>query len=133
MGRRQQVAVIGHRPPAGNELRIATAWRGGPPKPAGLAAGDVLLAIDGLRVTPGNEQLLQRQQPGDGQQASGRRTADRLRLAEPPAGRIGWWWVGRRKYAAEWLAGRMMSDALTSGAPMGYDAAPCTFANANPF
>ena len=50
----------------GNELRIATAYRGGPAEAAGLAAGDVLLAIDGLRVTPGNvERLLQRRQAGD--------------------------------------------------------------------
>jgi len=50
----------------GNELRIATAYRGGPAEAAGLAAGDVLIAIDGLRVTPGNvERLLQRRQASD--------------------------------------------------------------------
>ena len=50
----------------GNELRIATAYRGGPAEAAGLAAGDVLIAIDGLRVTPGNvERLLQRRLAGE--------------------------------------------------------------------
>ena len=74
----------------GNELRIATAYRGGAAEVAGLAAGDVLIAIDGLRVTPGNvERLLQRRQPGDVVEIHGFRRDElitcRLRLAEPPA------------------------------------------------
>ena len=74
----------------GNELRIATAYRDGPAEAAGLAAGDVLLAIDGLRVTPGNvERLLQRRQPGDVVEIHGFRRDElitcRPRLAEPQA------------------------------------------------
>ena len=74
----------------GNELHIATVYRNGPAEAAGLAAGDVLLAIDGLRVTPGNiERLLQRRQPGDLVEIHSFRRDElqvaRLRLAEPPA------------------------------------------------
>ena len=86
-----KVPSLGIKPASeGNELRIATAWRGGPAEAAGLAAGDVLLAIDGLRVTPGNvERLLQRRQPGDVVELHCFRRDElltaRLRLAEPPA------------------------------------------------
>lgn len=49
----------------GGELRIANVYRDGAAERAGLAAGDTLLAIDGLRVTAANfERLLQRYQPG---------------------------------------------------------------------
>ena len=50
----------------GNELRIATAYSRGAAETAGLAGGDVLIAIDGLRVTPANlERILQRKRAGD--------------------------------------------------------------------
>ncbi|MEF8754047.1 MAG: PDZ domain-containing protein [Accumulibacter sp.] len=50
----------------GSELRLATVYDGGPAQAAGLAAGDLLLAIDGLRVTPANlERLLARHRAGD--------------------------------------------------------------------
>lgn len=46
-----------------NELKLATVFDGGAAQAAGLAAGDLLLAIDGLRVTPAtlDKQLARRQ------------------------------------------------------------------------
>lgn len=50
----------------GNELKLATVYDQGAGQKGGLAAGDVFVAIDGLRVTPGNlEKQLARHQPGD--------------------------------------------------------------------
>jgi predicted metalloprotease with PDZ domain len=50
----------------GNEVKLATVYTGGPAQAAGLAAGDVLVAIDGLRVTAGTlERLLARHRAGD--------------------------------------------------------------------
>ena len=49
-----------------NEIRLATVFDGGAAQTAGLAAGDALLAVDGLRVTPSTlDKLLARHQPGD--------------------------------------------------------------------
>ena len=49
----------------GKEVRLATVYAGGAAQPAGLAAGDLLLAIDGLRVTPASlEPQLARHAPG---------------------------------------------------------------------
>lgn len=74
----------------GNELRIATAYRGGAAEAAGLSAGDVLLAIDGLRVLPnGLDRLLQRRRAGEIVEVHAFRRDElivsRVRLAEPPA------------------------------------------------
>jgi len=50
----------------GNDVKLATVYDGGPAQHAGLSAGDVLVAIDGLRVTGKNlDQLLGRRKPGD--------------------------------------------------------------------
>jgi len=50
----------------GNELRLATVFDGGAAQAAGLSAGDVLVAIDDLRVTSTSlEKQLARRQPGD--------------------------------------------------------------------
>lgn len=50
----------------GQEARIAHAYDGGAAMAAGLAGGDILLAVDGLRVTSGNLGiLLSRYAPGD--------------------------------------------------------------------
>ncbi|MBW7901539.1 MAG: M61 family metallopeptidase [Rhodocyclaceae bacterium] len=49
------------------EVRLATVYRGGAAERAGLAAGDALLAIDGIRVTPATlDRRLARYRPGDG-------------------------------------------------------------------
>ena len=49
-----------------NEARLANVFDGGPAQAAGLSAGDIVLAIDGLRVTSTTlDKLLARHQPGD--------------------------------------------------------------------
>ncbi|WP_153111932.1 M61 family metallopeptidase [Propionivibrio limicola] len=50
----------------GNELKLATVYDGGPAQQAGLAAGDVLVAIDGLRIKPSEfDKRLSRLRAGD--------------------------------------------------------------------
>jgi len=56
---------LGARARGGAELTLAVAFEGGAAQKAGLSAGDVLVAIDGLRVTGANlDALLGRYQPG---------------------------------------------------------------------
>jgi predicted metalloprotease with PDZ domain len=51
---------------ARSEARVAQVFDGGPAQHAGLAAGDLLVALDGLRVTPARlDMLLARFSPGD--------------------------------------------------------------------
>lgn len=48
------------------EARLAQVFDGGPAQAAGLSAGDVVLAVDGLKVVAGNlESQLARRRPGD--------------------------------------------------------------------
>lgn len=50
----------------GGEVRLATVYTGSAAQQAGLSAGDALVAIDGLRVTPTTlDRLLLRKQAGD--------------------------------------------------------------------
>lgn len=50
----------------GSDLRLATVFEGGAAQAAGLSGGDILVAIDGLRVLPGKlDALLARYRPGD--------------------------------------------------------------------
>ena len=50
----------------GNSIHLATVFDDGAAQAAGLASGDVLIALDGLRVTPASlERMLARYQPGD--------------------------------------------------------------------
>lgn len=50
----------------GNEVRLTSVLTGSPAQAAGLAAGDLLIAIDGLRVSPTSlERLLSRRQAGE--------------------------------------------------------------------
>jgi predicted metalloprotease with PDZ domain len=50
----------------GGEARVAQVFDGGPAQQAGLSAGDVLVALDELRVTPARlDALLARYSPGD--------------------------------------------------------------------
>jgi predicted metalloprotease with PDZ domain len=49
----------------GDSVKIACVFDGGPAQTAGLSGGDVLLALDGLRVTPGKlEAMLARRKSG---------------------------------------------------------------------
>jgi predicted metalloprotease with PDZ domain len=51
---------------AGGEARVAQVFDGGPAQHAGIAAGDLLVALDGLRVAPARlDALLARYSPGD--------------------------------------------------------------------
>ncbi|MFB0936352.1 MAG: PDZ domain-containing protein [Propionivibrio sp.] len=50
----------------GSEVKLATVYDGGPAQQAGLSAGDVLIAVDGLRATPAAlDKQLARRHPGD--------------------------------------------------------------------
>lgn len=50
----------------GDALKIANVFDGGPAQAAGLSAGDVLVALDGLKVTSGNfDKLLARRMAGE--------------------------------------------------------------------
>lgn len=50
----------------GNDCKLANVHEGGPAHQAGLSAGDILIALDGLRVTHGNlDMLLTRYRAGD--------------------------------------------------------------------
>lgn len=50
----------------GNDCKLANVYEGGAAHQAGLSAGDILIAIDGLRVTAGNlDGLLSRYRAGD--------------------------------------------------------------------
>ncbi|HEX4598158.1 MAG TPA: PDZ domain-containing protein [Burkholderiaceae bacterium] len=50
----------------GGDARVGQVFDGGPAQQAGLAAGDILMALDDLRVTPGRlDALLARYSPGD--------------------------------------------------------------------
>jgi predicted metalloprotease with PDZ domain len=50
----------------GGEARVAQVFDGGPAQRAGISAGDLLVALDGLRVTPAHlDALLARYAPGD--------------------------------------------------------------------
>jgi predicted metalloprotease with PDZ domain len=62
----EPAATLGLRLAAGNEPRIAAVFSDGAAMAAGLAAGDLLVAIDGLKVTQDNlDKLLTRRKPGD--------------------------------------------------------------------
>lgn len=58
--------TLGLRLAPGNETRIAAVFNDGPAMAAGLAAGDLLVAIDGLKATQDNlEKRIARRDPGD--------------------------------------------------------------------
>ncbi|MFO0205447.1 MAG: PDZ domain-containing protein, partial [Betaproteobacteria bacterium] len=57
---------LGCKLPGSGEAKIENVFDGLPAQAGGLSAGDVLLALDGLRVTAGTiDTLLARYQPGD--------------------------------------------------------------------
>jgi predicted metalloprotease with PDZ domain len=74
----------------GNDLKLTHVLDGGPAQAAGLAAGDVLVAIDGLRATPKTlDALLARRRPGDTAHVVAFRRDElrefEVRLTAPPA------------------------------------------------
>jgi predicted metalloprotease with PDZ domain len=74
----------------GGDLRLTHVLDGGPAQAAGLAAGDVVVAIDGLRVAPKTlDALLARRRPGDAVRVHAFRRDElhelEVRLAAPPA------------------------------------------------
>ncbi len=74
----------------GNELRIATVYDGSPAQQSGISAGDTLLAINGLRVTPSSvDKQLGRFRPGETVEIHAFRRDELMRfsvpLAPPPA------------------------------------------------
>mgnify|MGYP001282548413 FL=1 len=73
-----------------NEVKLATVYSLGAAQAAGLSAGDILLAIDGLRVTPASiDRQLARHQPGDSIKVHAFRRDElmefKVRLDPPPA------------------------------------------------
>jgi predicted metalloprotease with PDZ domain len=58
-------ALLGLKLAPGVEPRIAQVFDGGAAQAAGLSAGDLLVALDGLRITPASlDALLHRRRPG---------------------------------------------------------------------
>ncbi len=65
-GRQGPRPVLGVRLGSGAEVRLAQVFDGGAAQEAGLAAGDVIIAVDGLRVTSANlEKSLNSRVPGN--------------------------------------------------------------------
>lgn len=57
--------VLGVRMAAGKDGRIAAVFDGGAAQAAGLSAGDVLVALDGLKIGSGLDAMLERRKAGD--------------------------------------------------------------------
>ena len=78
---------------AGGDCRVAQVFDGGPAQQAGVSAGDVLVAFDGLRATPARlDALLARYSPGDAVQVMAFRREElqrfELHLATTPPPRF---------------------------------------------
>jgi len=56
--------ALGAKIAAGNEARLTQVYAGGAAQQAGLSAGDVIVAADGIRVTDNLERLVGRRTPG---------------------------------------------------------------------
>jgi predicted metalloprotease with PDZ domain len=67
---------------AGTDCRIAHVFDGTPAQAAGLSGNDVLVALDGLRVTPSSlDKLLTRYMPGDSIEVHAFRRDELMRFA----------------------------------------------------
>ena len=88
---RARIASLGAKTSSdGNELKLSTVFDGGAAQVAGLSSGDILLAINGLRVTPAAiDKQLARFQTGDAIQVHAFRRDElmkfEVRLDSPPA------------------------------------------------
>lgn len=92
----------------GNELRLSVVLAGGPAEAAGLAAGDLLVAVDGLRVTPASfERILARRRAGERVAVSVFRRDELLcreaLLAAPPPGATSLVAERDNRLRADWL------------------------------
>ncbi|MFO1362072.1 MAG: M61 family metallopeptidase [Burkholderiales bacterium] len=87
--RARRVTLGARTADVGGDLKLTHVFDDGPAQAAGLAAGDVLVALDGLRATPGTiEPLLGRLRPGDTVRVHAFRRDELLELAvrlAPPA------------------------------------------------
>ena len=94
---------------SGGELRLATVYANGAAQRAGLAAGDVLVAIDGLRVnsTATLDRQLGRRQAGDEITVHAFRRDElmqfRLRLSPPPVDTTTLRCIGKNALREHWL------------------------------
>jgi len=100
----------------GGELRLTVVLAGGPAEDAGLAAGDVLVAIDGLRVTPASfDRILARRRPGERIAVHAFRRDEliccELRLSPPPAGATCLVAEGENPLRAAWLGRNSVTNA----------------------
>jgi predicted metalloprotease with PDZ domain len=109
-------AVLGARVDPGNgEARLGQVFDDGPAQKAGLSAGDVLIAIDGIRCTASNwELLLGRHRPGDAIRVTGFRRDELFEyevvLQAPPADTFVLWLEApcrppQRRARSQWLCG----------------------------
>jgi predicted metalloprotease with PDZ domain len=108
--------VLGARVDPGNgEARLGQVFDDGPAQKAGLSAGDVLIAIDGIRCTASNwELLLGRHRPGDAIRVTGFRRDELFEyevvLQAPPADTFVLWLEApcrppQRRARSQWLCG----------------------------
>jgi predicted metalloprotease with PDZ domain len=110
-------AVLGARIDAGGgDVKLGQVFDAGAAQAAGLSAGDVVVAIDGIRCTPGNwEQLVARHRPGDTIRVTGFRRDElferEVRLLAAPADTYALWpdpsaTPAQRRARARWLSPR---------------------------
>jgi predicted metalloprotease with PDZ domain len=111
----RRVALGARLDTAGGEIKLAQVFDDSPAQAAGLFAGDVVIAIGGVRATPGNwDQLLQRHAPGDRIVIAAFRRDELIertvRLAAAPRDTFRLWYEPRpsalqRRLQAGWLTG----------------------------
>jgi len=110
-------ATLGARVDTVNgEVRLGQVFDDGAAQAAGLSAGDALVAIDGIRCTPGNwELMLGRRQPGDSIRVIGFRRDElferEVRLLPAPADTVALWLppaatAEQKQARARWLGRR---------------------------
>ena len=109
-------AVLGGRVDTGSgEVKLGQVYDGGAAQSAGLTAGDVLIAVEGIRCTASNwELLLGRHRPGDAIRVTGFRRDELFEcevvLQSPPADTFALWLEtpgrpSQRRARSQWLAG----------------------------
>ncbi len=108
-------AVLGARvDTGGGDLKLGQVFDGGPAQAAGLSAGDIVVAFDAIRATPGNwEHLLARREPGEHMRVAAFRRDELIertvRLAAAPKDTFRLWPEGhpsalQRRRLTDWLS-----------------------------